>query len=261
MSIEHIVARRRRLRRVLDYVEAHLHEDLTLSILAEVACLSKFHFTSFYREALGETPMATVRRLRLAEGRALLLQGASVCNAALRSRYGSPQTFARAFSREFGLAPTRAGRESAGLNYQVAVVELPTRPVYRVPFADFGTDASAAFDQLLARAETRGIARPAWTVWSRVDAGLGDSLSGACLERFEGMASLRGVVAGSLGGGRHAQVRWRGADRPPPAMLRRIAEQASGHAPVSGQVLCHYLNDPVFTAPHERVVDYYLPLR
>lgn len=262
MSIERIVTRRRRLRRVLDYIEQHLHEGLTLARLAEVACLSRFHFEGFYREALGETPMATVRRLRLAHGRALLLQGASVCSAALHCGYGSPQTFARAFGREYGIAPTQAARaRAASMNYRVALVDLPERPVYRLPFADFGPEASSAFDHLLARAETRGIARAAWTVWSQVDAGLEDTGSGACMEKLDGMAGLRGVSDGALGGGLHVQVRWRGADRPPPQVLRRLAEQASGHAPAGGRVLCHYLNDPVFTAPHERVADYYLPLR
>jgi len=33
-----------RLRRVHDYVEAHLDEDLSLTVLADVACLSTYHF-------------------------------------------------------------------------------------------------------------------------------------------------------------------------------------------------------------------------
>jgi hypothetical protein len=98
-------------------------------------------------------------------------------------------------------------------------------------------------------------------VWSRVDAGLADPQSAACLEHVDGTAAPRGVRSGAVGGGRHVQVRWRGPDRPGPAVLRQLAAQAAGVAPVAGQVLCHYLNDPVFTAPHERVADYYLPLR
>jgi len=33
-----------RLRRVHDYVEAHLDEDLSLTVLADLACLSTYHF-------------------------------------------------------------------------------------------------------------------------------------------------------------------------------------------------------------------------
>lgn len=263
MSIERIVSQRRRLRRVLDYIESHLDGPITLAALAEKACLSKFHFERFYSEALGETPLATVRRLRLARGRALLLAGDSVWAAALRSGYGSAQSFARAFSREYGMAPTqsRQAGDASWPHYRVTLADLRPRPVYQLPFVDCGPEPSAAFDQLLARAETRGIARAAWTVWSLVEGGLADAQSGACLERLDGMTALRGVRAGSLGGGGHVQVRWRGADRPSPADLRLLAEGATGLAPVPGRVLCHYLNDPVFTPPQDRVADYYLPLR
>jgi AraC family transcriptional regulator len=35
---------RSRLSRVLDYIEAHLEDDLTLDQLALIACLSRLHF-------------------------------------------------------------------------------------------------------------------------------------------------------------------------------------------------------------------------
>ncbi|TFW28736.1 AraC family transcriptional regulator, partial [Massilia arenosa] len=216
------MSQRRRLRRVLDYMEQHLDGPITLAALAEQACLSKFHFERFYCESLGETPLATVRRLRLARGRALLLAGDSVWAASLCCGYGSPQTFARAFQREYGMAPTQArrGSDAGEPHYRLALVDLAPRPVYQLPFADFSPAPSAAFDQLLARA--------AWTVWSQVEGGLDDAQSGACLERADGMATLRGLRAAALGGGRHVQIRWRGPDRPSSAELRQLAARAAG---------------------------------
>ncbi|UGQ48337.1 helix-turn-helix domain-containing protein [Massilia endophytica] len=260
MSVRHIIEKRRRLRRVLDYIEHHLSENITLAALADVACLSKFHFERFYAEALLETPLVTVRRLRLARAQALLHEGADVTSTALSCGYGSPQTFARAFHRSFGVTPS-VMRQSAPLpRYQVGVAELPPRRVYRLPFADF-EDPSATFDNLLARAENRGIARAAWTVWSQVDSGLDDVSSGACIERLNGVVPIGGACEGAIGGGRHLVVRWRGNDRPSPPELRRLAAAHTGLAPAPGRVLCHYVNDPVFTAPHERLADYYLPLK
>lgn len=260
MSIYHIIDRRRRLRRVLDYIEQHLFEPITLAALAEQACLSKYHFERFYAQALRETPLATVRRLRLSRARALLAGGADVTSTALGCGYGSSQTFARAFHREYGVAPSRIHRLAPLPRYRVRVAELSPRPVYRLPFADFGPEPSAAFDSLLARAEHRGIARAAWTVWSQVDAGLADPSSSACLERVDGTRPLGAVLEGLIGGGAHVQVRWLGNDRPAPAQLRRLALAETGLAAAPGRILCHYLNDPVCTAPHERVADYYLPL-
>lgn len=260
MALQHIIERRRRLRRVMDYIEQHLFGHITLAALADEACLSRFHFARFYVEALGETPLATVRRLRLARAQALLLNGADVTSTAIRCGYGSPQTFARAFHREFGLAPSRTREQPPPLNYHVRIAELPARRVYQLPFADFGASPANAFDHLLARAETQGLERAAWTVWSQVDAGLADAASAACLERVDGQAPVRGVREGLLGGGKHLVVRWRGSDRPAPSRLRELAALHTGLAAAPGRILCHYVNDPVFTAPHQQLADYYLPL-
>jgi AraC family transcriptional regulator len=46
-----------RLRRVLVYVEEHLAEDITVADLANVACLSIFHFTRAFAAAMGVPPV------------------------------------------------------------------------------------------------------------------------------------------------------------------------------------------------------------
>src|SRR5262249_27365366 len=42
-----------RLQRVRDYVEAHLDGDLSLTVLADVACLSPYPFSRSFKEAAG----------------------------------------------------------------------------------------------------------------------------------------------------------------------------------------------------------------
>jgi AraC family transcriptional regulator len=42
-----------RLRRVRDYVEAHLDEDLSLTVLADIACLSPYHLAALSRRRPG----------------------------------------------------------------------------------------------------------------------------------------------------------------------------------------------------------------
>ena len=54
-----------RLNRVLDYVHAHLEDDLSFDRMADVACLSPYHWSRIYSAMRGETIMATIRRLRL----------------------------------------------------------------------------------------------------------------------------------------------------------------------------------------------------
>ena len=59
-------------RRVMDYVDAHLHEALTLDQLAGVAALSTYHFARMFHTSFGEPPHAWVRGRRLAHARSLL---------------------------------------------------------------------------------------------------------------------------------------------------------------------------------------------
>ena len=47
---------RRKLSRVLDYIEANLEGDLTLDSMASIACLSRFHFSRAFKRAIGQSP-------------------------------------------------------------------------------------------------------------------------------------------------------------------------------------------------------------
>jgi AraC-like DNA-binding protein len=53
------------LRRVLDYVEGHLEEDLSLSSLAKEATMSIFHFSRAFRQSTGQSPYLIVSVLVL----------------------------------------------------------------------------------------------------------------------------------------------------------------------------------------------------
>jgi AraC family transcriptional regulator len=57
----------RRIRRVTDYIRAHLADDLAIADLADQAGLSSFHFACVFRRETGETPHGLVTRLRLEE--------------------------------------------------------------------------------------------------------------------------------------------------------------------------------------------------
>jgi AraC family transcriptional regulator len=54
-----------RLDRVVDHIYAHLDADIRPEGLAEIACLSPYHWHGIYVAMRGETVSATIRRLRL----------------------------------------------------------------------------------------------------------------------------------------------------------------------------------------------------
>jgi AraC family transcriptional regulator len=95
-----------RLRRVLAYVEEHLAEDITVADLANVACLSIFHFTRAFAGATGVPPHRYVSRRRLETARAMIATGrASLSEIALECRFSSQSSFTRAFRRATGMTP------------------------------------------------------------------------------------------------------------------------------------------------------------
>lgn len=111
--IERIVDLRRRIHRVVDFIDENLDGDLSLDHLADIACISPFHFHRVYSRMVGRSPADTVRRLRLARAAEdILNRRCNVAAASAAAGYGSPQAFARAFRREFGCS-TRQMRATA----------------------------------------------------------------------------------------------------------------------------------------------------
>ena len=62
-----------RLNRVINYIDEHLDEPLSLQELAQVAAFSPFHFHRIFKALTGETLGAFVWRLRLERAANLLL--------------------------------------------------------------------------------------------------------------------------------------------------------------------------------------------
>lgn len=98
----------RRLQRVLDFVEEHLDESLSLDELCARACLSKFHFSRAFRIAVGTSPQRYIRARRLRMAKALLLEGReSLANIAFACQFSSQANFSRAFLSATGCTPGR----------------------------------------------------------------------------------------------------------------------------------------------------------
>jgi AraC family transcriptional regulator len=62
----------KRLSQVLSYVEANISEPIQLDDLARVAKLSRYHFSRAFQNAIGESPLAFVRRRRLETAKRIL---------------------------------------------------------------------------------------------------------------------------------------------------------------------------------------------
>ena len=89
---------RRRLFRVLDYIEANLEGDLSIERMATIACLSRYHFARAFRQAVGQSPHRYVSAKRLLErAKALLIHGdRPSVDIALALSFSSQANFTRA---------------------------------------------------------------------------------------------------------------------------------------------------------------------
>ena len=61
-----------RLRRVCDYIEAHIDDDLSLTVLADIACLSPYHFSRSFKEAVGIGTQRYVVQRRIERAKTLM---------------------------------------------------------------------------------------------------------------------------------------------------------------------------------------------
>jgi AraC family transcriptional regulator len=96
------------LRNVLDYIEAHLDEDLTLAELATVAGFSVSHFKSLFRHAVGQPVHRYVLERRVERARVLVLQGGrSMAEIALAAGFAHQSHMARCMRRALGMSPSQ----------------------------------------------------------------------------------------------------------------------------------------------------------
>jgi AraC family transcriptional regulator len=149
-AIRHYQAR---MRRVLDYIDAHLERDLNVEVLSAVAAFSRFHFQRQFTALFGLSPHRYVQLLRMkrASYRLAYRPGDSITEIALDSGYESPEAFSRVFRQRLGQSPgdfrkapdwaalqdmTQSGTEIRGIFMsakpeldQVRIIDFPHTPV------------------------------------------------------------------------------------------------------------------------------------
>lgn len=261
-----------RLGRVLAYIHQHLDEPLDLNKLAEVACLSPYHWHRIYASVLGETAAATVRRLRLHRATAELIgTHRTIEQIALTSGFNSVQAFARVFRSSFGISPGeyRSEKEKTKTMFQVEIRELPAATAiirhHRGSYMKIGIE----FEQLCGWLASKGLAGPRTRLVglyyddpSIVPEPELRSAAGAILpQQIELEAPYEKA---DIPAGKYAVLRFKG----PYAELHRAWEwlygqwlPQSGYEPANAPGFEEYVNSPSATPPADLLTDICLPLR
>lgn len=101
----------RRLRRTLEFIEAHLSEGLSLSRLAAIADMSVSHFRAGFRESIGTSVHQYVIERRVERAKSLLMRdGQSIADIALASGFTHQSHLARHMQRTTGFSPLQMKR-------------------------------------------------------------------------------------------------------------------------------------------------------
>ncbi len=102
--------------RMQQYIHSHLHEPITLSQLSHEALYSPWHSARLFKDYLGKTPFEYIRLLRLTESAKLLREGKpKVVDLAFDFLFSSHEGFTKAFTKAFGLPPSRYLKETPAI--------------------------------------------------------------------------------------------------------------------------------------------------
>jgi AraC family transcriptional regulator len=95
----------RRVNRVVDYIEKHPAQQLSLARLAQIAAFSPYHFHRIFKSVTHETLFDFSQRLRLEKAAQALLASTDTSVTQMAQQYGfaSGATFARAFKAHFAM--------------------------------------------------------------------------------------------------------------------------------------------------------------
>ena len=104
------------MRQAITYIEENLTEDLTIRDIARQAYLSEFYFQKGFSMLCGYTVGEYIRNRRLTlAGTELSAMESKIIDVAMKYGYDSPDSFAKAFTRFHGIAPSSAKKNGAGL--------------------------------------------------------------------------------------------------------------------------------------------------
>ena len=111
---------RARINRVMDYIDSHIDQPIDLSVLAQIAHFSPYHFHRIFTVLTGETPNAFLQRIRIEKAARWLKesQHVSIAEIALLCGFNDTSTFSRSFKKYFGVTATQFRDSPQGIFVQ-----------------------------------------------------------------------------------------------------------------------------------------------
>jgi AraC family transcriptional regulator len=98
-------------KKVAQYIEEHLSEDVPLPALAELVGLSPYHFARAFKQSFGLPPHRYLTSRRIEKAKGLLARpSVSVTQIGFDLGFSEVSSFTNAFRKHAGLSPTEYRR-------------------------------------------------------------------------------------------------------------------------------------------------------
>jgi len=110
---------------VIDYIENHLSETLTMDKIANVAGYSKFHLSRIFKDYVGCSLYQYIQRRRLTEAARLLIDtNMNITDISLIAGYDTQQAFTIAFRKSYQTSPRVYRTKSVFSPLQIRPVKI-----------------------------------------------------------------------------------------------------------------------------------------
>lgn len=90
---------------MVEYINNHLEEDITIDKLSEYFYLSKFHLSREFKKHTGTTIHRYIVQKKLIEAKELIIRGTPIIEVYKQCGFGEYSNFFRAFKNEYGVTP------------------------------------------------------------------------------------------------------------------------------------------------------------
>jgi AraC family transcriptional regulator len=101
------------LSEVIAYIEDHTDTQIRLDELANIAGVSRFHFSRLFKKTTGKSPMVYVAQSRIRKAQQLILSGKStLAEVALMVGFADQSHFTRQFQLYAGCTPAVYARNN-----------------------------------------------------------------------------------------------------------------------------------------------------
>lgn len=124
----------RKLNQVIEYIEKHLTDEISLGMIARYAGVTDFHFRTMFRYLAGITLSEYIRLRRLSEAGQQLLAGKSVTDVAFTYGYQSMDGFTRAFKSFCGNLPSEVRKTGTCATYPKLSFIISVRGGHQMEF-------------------------------------------------------------------------------------------------------------------------------